>query len=163
MPSPVQACPTDPPIYCHMPECVGWPNPPTPYRCTSRSTWIENSVEYTMFGCPCCSFTPPDCEDETCVGNEDKRCTTELQKNCHCIDPIEYVSDEEIMFGTASPSCPHPALLVDFEESTTPPGLPPGLYDYAPGKSSEHTWREAMEVLGLGQEAWPGQFILYRS
>lgn len=128
--SPVQVCPTDPPTECPRPECLGWPNPPNAYRCTSRSTKIENSVETTLFDCPCCSGHPPYCDDELCDGNEKGRCTSELLKGCHCMNR-NAPYDVEWAFWASEPSEPTcvnmESVNMDLfnERSTTPTGPPP--------------------------------------
>lgn len=82
--SPKQVCPTDPPIPCSRPNCLGSPNPPDAYRCKSRSTTIEDSIEITLFACQCCPDHSFYCDDERCDGEEKGRCKSELLKGCHC-------------------------------------------------------------------------------
>jgi hypothetical protein len=67
--SPKQVCPTDPPIPCSRPNCLGSPNPPDAYRCKSRSTTIEDSIEITLFACQCCpSILRKDVQSGTLLG-----------------------------------------------------------------------------------------------
>lgn len=83
--SPKQVCPTDPPIPCSRSNCPGSPNPPDAYRCKSRSTTIEGSIEITLFACQCCPDQCLYCDDERCDGEEKGQCKSEHLKGRYCI------------------------------------------------------------------------------
>jgi hypothetical protein len=124
--SPIQVCPTDPPTPCARPNCLGSPDPPNAYRCKSRSTIIENSVEITLFACQCCPDYPHQlyCDDERCDGEEKGRCKSELLKGCHCRSRDQIPE----LYGLLFPSCVVPdSLVLDplQERSTTPTEPPP--------------------------------------
>ena len=125
--SPKQICPTDPPIPCYRPTCLGWPYPPNAYRCKSTSITIIDSVETTLFGCQCCPdiTSSPYCDDEICDGEETTRCTSELLKGCHCrqrnpSSPVLSFVGVDICVDPNSP-----VLGPIQERSTTPASSPP--------------------------------------
>jgi hypothetical protein len=155
--SPKQVCPTDPPIDCYRPNCLGSPDPPNAYRCKSRSITIIDSVETTLFGCPCCPGSNYfDCDDEICDGEETARCTTELLKGCHC--------------RSRNPSTPYLCSPVDIcvdpnspvlgpiqERSTTPTEPPPPSSEFwnVSDKGYEDTPEHGMPQKDGGNEMLP--------
>ena len=148
----MQVCPTDPPIPCFMPNCLGSPDPPDAYRCKSRSTTVENSIEITLFACPCCPSHAHElyCDDERCDGEEKGRCKSELLKGCYCRsrDP----PTPEIC-GPVTPCVdPDTPVLGPIQERSTTPTEPPPM-------SSEFWNVLDGEYEGLSQHSIPRKDI----
>jgi hypothetical protein len=165
--SPKQVCPTDPPIPCSRPNCLGSPNPPDAYRCKSRSTTIEDSIEITLFACQCC----PDyghelyCDDEMCDGEEEGRCQSELLKGCYC-RPRNPPTPEFVVVGYTNVD---PVLRPIQERSTTPTEPPPmssefwGRLDKEYGDLARHIQQKGIRceiLLRKAPEIWLGSYTL---
>jgi hypothetical protein len=127
---PKQVCPTEPPVECFMPNCLGSPEPPDPYRCKSTSTTTVESVETTMFACPCCpAFAHLYCDAEICDGEEDNRCRSELLKGCHC--RTRNPKTPPLVFTASVSVCPVPPGFRPSQNlSTTPTERPPSLISF---------------------------------
>ena len=119
---PNQVCPTEPPVQCFMPNCLGSPEPPDAYRCKSTSTTTVDSVETTLFACPCC----PDsvyCDAEICDGEEDNRCKSELLKGCRC-RTRNPANPPRVFIGSVT-VCPLPPGFRPMQNRSTTPTEPP--------------------------------------
>jgi hypothetical protein len=154
--SPKQVCPTDPPIPCSRPTCLGSPYPPNAYRCKSRSITIIDSVETTLFGCQCCPGITSNlyCDDEICDGEEETtRCTSELLKGCYCRQ--RNPSSPVLSFmGDVCVDPNSPVLGPIQERSTTPIELPPlssGFWNVS-DKGHEDTPQHGMPQKDVGND-----------
>ena len=152
-PSEQQVCPTDPPIPCSRPTCLGSPYPPNAYRCKSTSITIIDSVETTLFGCQCCPDTSLYCDDEICDGEETTRCTSELLKGCRCIQ--RNPSSPVLSFmGDVCVDPDSPVLGPIQERSTTPTELPPLSSEFwnVSDKGHENTPQRGMPQKDVGND-----------
>jgi hypothetical protein len=157
--SPIQVCPTDPPIYCFMPTCLGSPDPPNAFRCKSRSITIRDSVETTLFGCQCCPLFDSSfyCDDELCKGDEEMaRCASELLKGCHCLrrNPATPVLS---FSGDICVDPISPVLRLIQERSTTPTEPPPSSSEFwnVTDKGYGDTKAHSMPQKDVGNEVLP--------